>query len=218
MAKLEIIGFAASTYVRTVRIACVEKGVDYDLVPGSIASPTDIRGSENMKVHPFGRIPSLKHGKKTIFETSAICHYIDRNFEGPDLVPRDSDAWIGHEQWISAINYYLDRWMIRECVVQYARPSGPDDQPDRDRIQAAIPEIKLGVTALKTAFEKGPFIGGDRPMIADFLLLPMIDYFANVPEGPGLLKDAPYLLEFQSAFSERPSYGNDIARQLEGSR
>jgi glutathione S-transferase len=33
MPKLEIIGFAPSTYVRVVRMACEEKGVDYELKP-----------------------------------------------------------------------------------------------------------------------------------------------------------------------------------------
>ncbi|MBZ0216087.1 MAG: glutathione S-transferase family protein [Fimbriimonadaceae bacterium] len=214
MSKLEIIGFAASTYTRSARIACVEKGIDHDLVPGSITSLADIRGAEHMKLHPFGRIPVLRHGDKIVFETSAICYYIDHHFEGPDLTPKDPDQWIDQEQWVSAVNFYLDHWMVRECVIQYAFPSGPGGQPDRTRIDAALPEIKLGIAGLAGAFANGPFIGGARPMIADFLLIPMIDYFANVPEGPEMLKDAPYLHDFRAAFAKRPSYRSTLPEHL----
>ena len=129
-------------------------------------------------------------------------------------MPTDRNAWIIQEQWSHAINYYIDRYLVRECIVQYAFPSGPDGQPDMARIKAAVPEMEKGIQGLKSAFDNGPFIGGDRPTIPDFLLLPMIDYFVNVPEGKELLKDATYLLDFRAAFSERPSYTETLPDSL----
>jgi glutathione S-transferase len=39
MSKVEIIGFAPSTYVRVVRMVCEEKGIDYELRPLPPHSP-----------------------------------------------------------------------------------------------------------------------------------------------------------------------------------
>ena len=39
MPKVEIIGFAPSTYVRVVRMACEEKGIDYELESAPPHSP-----------------------------------------------------------------------------------------------------------------------------------------------------------------------------------
>ncbi len=56
MATVEILGFAPSTYTRVARMACEEKGVSYELKPLQPHSP------EVLAIHPFGKIPALRHG------------------------------------------------------------------------------------------------------------------------------------------------------------
>ena len=54
MAEVTIIGFPQSTYVRTVRMACEEKGVSYELEGRDF-------GSEELKaIHPTLRVSWLK--------------------------------------------------------------------------------------------------------------------------------------------------------------
>src|ERR1700733_2563568 len=79
----EIIGVPGSIFVRTARIACVEKGVAYTLTPVRPHSP------EASAIHPFGKIPAFRHGELTLCESRAICCYLDMAFPGPPLVPRD---------------------------------------------------------------------------------------------------------------------------------
>src|SRR5215470_16190765 len=80
MAELEIIGAPQSNYVCVTRIACREKGVPYTLVPARPHSP------EVDAIHPFGRIPAMRHGDLELCESKAIATYIDRNFDGPKLI------------------------------------------------------------------------------------------------------------------------------------
>ena len=84
MANLEIIGFPQSTYVRVARMACEEKGVAYDLWPAPPHSP------EVLAIHPFGKIPAMRHGDFELFESKAIGTYLDRMFPGPHLIPEDA--------------------------------------------------------------------------------------------------------------------------------
>ena len=76
MATLEIIGAPQSNFVRTARIACMEKGVPYTLTPARPHTP-DVDA-----IHPFGKIPVMRHGDLSLCETKAICTYIDLAFEG----------------------------------------------------------------------------------------------------------------------------------------
>ena len=56
MTDVKLYGFPQSTYVRTARLACEEKGVAYEIVPSQPDS------SENLAVHPFGKVPAMSHG------------------------------------------------------------------------------------------------------------------------------------------------------------
>ena len=62
MSKLEIIGFAPSTYVRVVCMACEEEGLPYELKPVPPHSP------EAAAIHPFGKIPVFRDGAVELCE------------------------------------------------------------------------------------------------------------------------------------------------------
>src|SRR5580692_3641342 len=102
MTELEIIGAPQSNYVRSVRIACEEKGVAYKLSAIRPHTP-DVDA-----IHPFGKIPVMRHGDVVLCETKAICSYVDLAFEGPPLIPRDPVGAARTEQWISLINTGID--------------------------------------------------------------------------------------------------------------
>src|SRR5215510_5839888 len=102
MPELQIIGAPQSNYVCVVRIACLEKGVPYTLAPAIPHSP------EVDAIHPFGKIPVMRHGDVTLSESRAICFYIDHSFDGPPLVPRNPAEGARAEQWISIVNTHFD--------------------------------------------------------------------------------------------------------------
>ena len=89
--SVELFGADYSVYVRICRIVLAEKGVDYTLHPIDIFAddgpPTDY-----LALNPFGRIPSLRHGKFQLYETDAITAYVNEAFDGPELMPLDVQA------------------------------------------------------------------------------------------------------------------------------
>lgn len=56
---------------------CAERGVPYDLVPVRPRTP------EVDAIHPFGRIPAMRHGDVELRESKAIATYIDRQLADP---------------------------------------------------------------------------------------------------------------------------------------
>jgi glutathione S-transferase len=200
MADLVLYGIPQSTYVRSARMACIEKGVPYTLEPVMPHSPTIDA------LHPFGKVPAMKHGDFTLYETSAIMRYVDEAFDGPKLAPADARGRARMEQWISTINSYFDSAIVRRLVVQYAFPSGPDGKPDRGVIDKAAVDVKKQMTLLDTAVAEGPFLLGANISLADLLLAPMMAYLSQTPEGGAILATTKNIQRSGAAISTRKSY------------
>lgn len=94
MQVIEIIGAPQSIFVRTTRMAFQEKGVGYCLTAAGPHTP------QVDALHPFGKIPVMRQGDFTLFESKAIATYVDLAFEGPALVPREPKRAALVEQWI----------------------------------------------------------------------------------------------------------------------
>ena len=185
MSTLILYGAPFSTYVRTARLACVEKGVDYTLAHESIEK---VRSKAHLALHPFGKMPAMRHGDLVLYETPAICRYIDAAFDGPPLQPKEPAAIGRMEQWTSVATSYVYNDFILRCVLQYIFPKGPDGQPDRQAIDAASGDLERDLRVLDNAYGANDYIvGDDAPTIADLMLAPILAYFVKTPEGETLM-------------------------------
>ena len=59
MAVIRIHGVPPSSFTRTVRLACHEKGIDYELVP---TMPSEVG-----PLNPFGKIPAITHDGLSLY-------------------------------------------------------------------------------------------------------------------------------------------------------
>ena len=64
MPKPEIIGSSRSTYTRVVCMVCEEKGIEYALTEAHAG-----RAGDPFAIHPFGKMPVLRHGDVELFES-----------------------------------------------------------------------------------------------------------------------------------------------------
>ncbi len=195
-----IVGDYRSSYVRSARIGFEEKGIAYLLETARPQSP------EILALNPFGRIPAFRCGDLTLYETSAILHYLEENFAGPALMPASASERARVEQWISALNFEGYPAMIRSYVLKYLFPSGPDGKPDRQAIDAAIPQIRKIFGALDAAIGERDFLVGDALSLADVIMAPMVNYAAAMPEGKDLLAGFSGLRRAMEKLTQRPSF------------
>jgi glutathione S-transferase len=187
MAELKIIGGPRSNFVWVTRIVCAEKGVPYTLVPVMPHSP------EVDAIHPFGKIPVMRHGDVTLAESRAICAYIDRVFEGPSLVPSDPVAASEVEQWVSIICTHIDPLWQRQYLAAYVFPGTADDSPDRIRIDAAIPKMAPQFAVMDRAVGKTGQLVGTSFTLADAYFTPILHYMSMRPESSALLRETAHL-------------------------
>ncbi len=168
MTRPEIIGSERSSYTRIVRMVCEEKGIDYDL------TETLLGAAEIRALHPFGKMPVLRHGDLVLCESKAIATYLDRAFDGPQLIPSDPRLAGLTEQWISFINTAIDPLLVRRYLLAYAAPKTADGKPDRALIEALLPDVRAQLALLDDAVAATNHLVGDRFTLADIYLLPML--------------------------------------------
>jgi glutathione S-transferase len=195
-----VMGNGRSTYTRSARIAFFEKGIAHTHQP--VAPQT----ADILAHNPFGKIPVLRLGEASLYESSAILRYIDETYPGPALMPSDPLARARAEQWISAFNCYADRAIVRNYVLQYAIPRGADGKPDRAAIEAAIPDVRKVLGVLEAAYGGNDYLVDDEISLPDILLAPAVDYLGAFAEGKELLSQFPNVRRAQDAFAARPSF------------
>jgi glutathione S-transferase len=200
MAKLEIVGFPQSTYVRVVRMACEEKGIAYELVPHPPHAP-DVAA-----VHPFGKIPVMRHGDLSLCESKAIATYLDRTFPGPALIPSDPRLAAVAEQWISLVNTAMDPVLIRNYLFCYIFPKTADGKPDPAAIAAVTPAVREQIGILDAAVAKTGHLAGDQFTLADINLMPILFYVQQFPEGREALAAAKNLSAYYQRHAARQSF------------
>ena len=200
-ATLTLYGDPRSSYTRSVRMALAEKGLAYTLQRCAPHSP------EILAVHPFGRVPALRDGETTLFESSAIVRYLDECFgSGPTLLPGTPLARALCEQWVSAVNAYLYDTMVRRYVLQHLFPQGADGRPDRGVIDAALQEMPAQLAALDKAYGGSDWLAGGALSMADLFVAPILAALERMPEGPALLAAAPNVQRAQAALRRRDSF------------
>lgn len=200
-ATLTIYGVAESTFVRTARLVCEEKAIAYTL------EPVDFRSPAYRALHPFGRMPAMRHGAFTLYETRAIAGYIDDLAPTPRLTPEDSRMRAEMEKWISISNNYVDlvttRVLIRERLVA-RRLLGRD--ADEAAVRAAMPEAEAQFALIEAELGGRPYLAGASLTLADLFVAPIVFYLPMFEEGRALLADRPAIARWYEGIARRPSF------------
>ncbi len=187
-APLIIYGFPASTFTRTACMVCEEKGVPYQLEAAPLRSPG------YRELHPFRKVPSMKHGHIRLFESLAIGAYIDASFEGPPLMPEDPTDRATVLQWYTAIMDTIYPDVVRAFVQR-------EGDPGREIVEAARQRLAV----LDRALEGREVLVGDRITLVDLLWLPIVEFVDRNPHGAHLLEELPALSHALHAHRDRPS-------------
>lgn len=203
--QVQIIGPTFSSFVRSVMLCCEEKGVSYSTGMEYQGQPLALRDEKHLALNPFGKIPILLDGDHTIYETAAICKYIDEAFDGADLQPESAADRAEVAQWAQLISLYVDKTVIRDYLLEFAFPKGENGAIRMDKIQSVTPELDQRLTILTNQLGAREYICGERYTFADALLTPMLDYLLGLPHGSTLIEPGSALEHYVQRMRQRPS-------------
>lgn len=196
---LEIIGFAQSNFVRTLRMIAQEKGVAYEhvsVMPGS---------KEARAAHPLGQVPAMNHDGYELFESIAIARYIENTFDGGSLMAGTPQGDASIDQWIAFVTTSIDQFFMRRYVVEYVFHKDADGNTVRTLIDMAVGKFKRLFAALEKAVEPG-YLGSETFTMADCFLAPIMAAAINFPEAKEFFEASPNLQAWMGRMNERESF------------
>jgi len=202
MSEVVVYGVPGSPFMRSVLIALEEKHAPYRVEP---LAPGALKSEEYRRLHPFGRVPAIRHGEFQLYETQAILRYVDAAFPGPALQPGDAESIGRMNQAIGINDWYLFPQVAR--VIVFERIVGPalfGKTPDEEAIAAALPDARLCLGELDRLLGRGTHLAGTEFSLADVQLAPQIEYLAATPEGESILAGTA-LRTWLERVAKRPS-------------
>lgn len=214
---IALYGAPYSVYVRAVRLALAEKGVDYKLVE------IDIFGAVPdwyLALHPFKRIPAFEHDGFRLYETAAIMRYVDEAFPGPALMPplADPRGRARVAQIVGLADAYLYRPLVWDIYVERCDAPAEGRASDEAKIAAAVPRVAACFAAIEGLMPRdarnaeGPFLLGAQLTLADLHLAPMVSIGVRAAEGAELLARHPRLARWWESMRERPGLAATATR------
>ncbi len=205
-------GVNLSPFVRKVRVALIEKGLDYELNPLMPMKPNP----ELEALNPIGKIPIYEEDGYKLADSSVIIAYLERTHPEPALYPKDPHAF-GDALFLEE---YADTKLLEATLpffVQNVINPKFMGQPADEAVLDAAREAQNDSFAYlesRTA-ESGDGIIGGRFSVADIAIAsPMI----NMSYGGGTIDAGrfPKLAAYVERLTARPSYKALIEEERAG--
>lgn len=210
---ITLYGAALSPFVRKVRVALAEKGLEYKHDPVSPFAPPDYF----LEISPLKRIPVLRDDSEgpdaTLPDSSAICGYLERKHPSPALYPRQAFAY-GRTLWIeeyadSDLVAALGGGLFRPTVVAKLMQKEPDFALAKDTWENKAPRFLAFFE--KELAGRAHFVG-DSLTLADIAVASPFVNAAHAGFAPGATK-YPGLSRFLKSMHARPSFAACIAEE-----
>ncbi|MBV8033127.1 MAG: glutathione S-transferase family protein [Betaproteobacteria bacterium] len=197
---LKLCGFRLSNYHNKVRIALLEKGVEFEEDEGCVPSQDEAFLARS----PMGKVPWIELDGRRLAESDAICEYLEDAYPQKPLLPKDPFARAKVRELILFIELHLEL-VARRLYPKYFFGG----EVSTEVIEATEKELAKGVRGLKAIARFSPYIAGSELTLADcaaFVSLPVVTLACKAAYGRDLLEPLalkPYfaMLEARPAFS-----------------
>lgn len=202
MSRFTVHGVPGSPYVRAVLLTLEEKGADWRLQAMAMG---ENKAPDYLALQPFGKMPVLFDGNFKLYETHAILRYLDRVLPEPPLVPADPKRAARMDQVISIANAHV-RTEI-SAAITFPRLVAPKFgiPIDESAIPPAIPAAERCIAAIAELLDDQSCMAGDAVSLADLMIVPHLDYFAQCDEGAAILAPYPAMTDWLARMRARPS-------------
>ena len=206
---LKVYGFPGSTCTRKVLCTIHEKGAAYEWVNVDITKGEQ-KTPEHLARQPFGVVPAIDHDGFALYESRAICRYLDAALPGPSLTPADPHQRALMEQWLSVEGSYFSPNAMKAILnIWYAMMKGA--QPDQDVIAAGLAGTNTALDTLDKALAGKEYLVGSFSL-ADITYAPYLQYLHDMKIASGVA-DRPNVAAWWARVSARPSWQKAISQK-----
>lgn len=199
---LTLVSHPLCPFVQRAAIVLLEKGVGFERVDIDLSA----RPGWFLALSPTGKVPVLRVRQAdgtdaVLFESVAICEYLDETHGGAAMYPDDAIARARHRAWIEfATQTQTAGWQFLHAA----------DTATADDRRTALRER---LRTLEAALGTGPYFAGAGFGMVDAVVAPFLRYFDIVDPAVScaVFDGLPRLSAWRAALAARPSVGDAVA-------
>jgi len=196
---IKLYDFPLSTNARKVRIALIEKGLDFERIQIDLGKKEQ-KNPDYLKIHPFGQVPALDDEGFVVYDSTTINEYLEDEYPEPPLLPKDSEGRATARLMEDLRDNYFNPPFVE--IFRETR-SKPEGQQDLKLIERAKGEIAKCFDRLEKELEGKQYLAGSFSL-ADIAYMPnfaALERF-NIPVDPKYKN----VLAWIARLKARPSY------------
>lgn len=201
---LKLCGFAVSNYYNKVKLALLEKGVQFEeeLVWADEKTP------ELLAKSPTGKVPFLETDKGSLCESQALLEYIEAAYPEKPLYPSDPFAAAKVRELIIFMELHLE--LVARELYPKAFFGGEISEEAKARAEKLL---KRNAKAFAKLAKFSPYIAGTEFTAADCaaaMHLPLVSMASKAVFGEDVLAEFP-VREYTKMLAERPAMQKVVA-------
>ena len=178
-----------------------ELGLDYEIVPYTRDTTTNLAPPELEAVHPLGKSPVFEDGDIKIAESGAIVEYVVDKY-GAALKPKSEADKVAHSEWL---HYAEGSAMLPLMMNLYLMRLGEAAAPLMPRVNS---ETTNHLDYVAGALGDRQFLVGDNITGADI----QMSFALEVARNFGRLAAYPAMNAYLSRLQARPAYKAALAK------
>jgi glutathione S-transferase len=166
---IKLYTFPLSTNSRKVRIALLEKGLEFERINVDLAK-REQKNPEYLKIHPFGQVPALDDEGFVLYDSTIINEYLEDEYPYPPLMPSDSEGRARARLLEDYRDTQFNPYFVQ--IIQEMRK--PEGERDAQRMDNAKAEIVKCFDRLEKELEGKDYLVGSFSL-ADVAFMSNID-------------------------------------------
>lgn len=168
---IKLYTFPASTNSRKVRIALLEKGLEFERINVDL-SKREQKNPEYLKIHPYGQVPALDDEGFIVYDSTMINEYLEDEYPYPPLMPKDSEG----RARARMMEDFRDTHFNPPCVRIIYEMRKPEGERDASVIATAKADIDKCFARIESVLQGKEYLAGsfslaDIAFMANFDLL-----------------------------------------------
>jgi glutathione S-transferase len=171
---IKLYTFPPSTNSRKVRIALLEKGLEFERVNVDL-SKREQKNPEYLKIHPHGQVPALDDEGFVVYDSTVINEYLEDEYPYPPLMPKDSEG----RARARMLEDYRDNHFNPPCVKIIYEMRKPEGERVADVIATAKADINKCFDRIDMELQGKEYLAGAFSLadIAFMANLELLDRF-----------------------------------------
>jgi glutathione S-transferase len=166
---IKLYTFPPSTNSRKVRIALLEKGLEFERINVDLTK-REQKNPDYLKIHPFGQVPALDDEGFVLYDSTIINEYLEDEYPYPPLMPSDSEGRARARLLEDYRDTHFNPYFVQ--IIQEIRK--PESERDNQRMDNARAEITKCFDRLEIELEGKDYLVGSFSL-ADVAFMSNLD-------------------------------------------